>query len=156
MWVVKLEPDIMSYSTWQPAPSLLSEMSVAKLALSILSHRTPTSVCEKRWQWQPARSLLIEMWMVNMEPAIESFRIPIRACDQGGQWQLTLSLLRVRSVVKLEPDILNYITWQPAFLLLSEMMTRGIGGSATRSLLKEASKLPGPPWLPHMRPSASI
>ena len=68
--VVKLESDIMSYTTWQPAMSPLSEMWVVKLKPSIMSHSPTTSACEKRRRLQPALPLLSEMWVVTLEPDI--------------------------------------------------------------------------------------
>ena len=46
---------------WQPALSLLSEMWVVKLEPDIMSHSPQNSACENRKQWQPARSLLSDM-----------------------------------------------------------------------------------------------
>lgn len=72
----------MSYITWQPAISLLSELWAVKLKPSIMSHKTTISACEKRWRLQPAPSLLSEMWVVTLALSPYLHTVWLR----GGRW----------------------------------------------------------------------
>ena len=83
-------------------------MWVAKLALTVLLSRIPTSACEKCGQWQSARSLLRELWVAKLAPTVLRSYIPTNACEKCGQWQPAQSLLGDMWVARLVPTVPRY------------------------------------------------
>eukprot|EP00959_Pyramimonas_sp_CCMP1952_P391033 8194569-Pyramimonas_sp.AAC.1 len=63
----------MSHNAGQPALPLHREMWVVKLEPKMVSHSAPISDCEKCWQWQPAPPLPRETSEPKLEPDIITY-----------------------------------------------------------------------------------
>ncbi|CAK0825001.1 unnamed protein product [Prorocentrum cordatum] len=84
-------------------------MWVVKLEPNVISHNAGISACEKGKQWQWALALLSEMWEAKLEPnAIISYIAATCACERCGQWRHALSLLSDMRECNVETSEVSY------------------------------------------------